>query len=64
MANTSRETVTRAIRALIHSKVLEKDQRRLIVVNPEKLRIAAGGEAARAIPEKAGGPPCAEADES
>ena len=38
MINTSRETVSRAIRALIQRGVLEKDLRRLIVRKPDALR--------------------------
>lgn len=37
MANTSRETVTRAIQFLNDEKVIEKDNRRLIIRFPEKL---------------------------
>jgi CRP/FNR family transcriptional regulator, cyclic AMP receptor protein len=38
MINTSRETVSRAIAQLISSGVLEKDFRRLIVRDPQRLR--------------------------
>ena len=38
MANTSRETVSRAIHILIRKGVVEKDMRRLIVRRPEALR--------------------------
>lgn len=38
MVNTSRETVSRAITQLIAQGVLEKDYRRLIVRQPERLR--------------------------
>lgn len=38
MANTSRETVSRIISKLIKEGVLEKDYRRLIVRQPEKLK--------------------------
>jgi CRP/FNR family transcriptional regulator, cyclic AMP receptor protein len=38
MINTSRETVSRAIAQLIASGVLEKDYRRLIVRDPQRLR--------------------------
>lgn len=38
MVNTSRETVSRAIHALIQKGVVEKDIRRLIVRQPEALR--------------------------
>ncbi|MBP6718338.1 MAG: Crp/Fnr family transcriptional regulator [Rhodoferax sp.] len=38
MVNTSRETVSRAIQALIQGGVVEKDLRRLIVRKPEVLR--------------------------
>lgn len=41
MVNTSRETVTRALRALIERAVLEKDLRRLIVRDPVALARAA-----------------------
>lgn len=40
MVNTSRETVSRAINALIERGVVEKDLRRLIVRAPEELRKA------------------------
>lgn len=39
MANTSRETVTRAIQILNDNKVIEKDNRRLIIRFPDKLNI-------------------------
>ncbi len=39
MANTSRETVTRAIQILNDEKVIEKDNRRLIIRFPDKLNI-------------------------
>jgi len=38
MANTSRETVSRALQALIQQGVVEKDLRRLIVRQPERLK--------------------------
>lgn len=38
MANTSRETVSRAVQALIQKGVIEKDLRRLIVRQPEQLK--------------------------
>lgn len=41
MANTSRETVSRAIHVLIQKGVVEKDMRRLIVRLPEVLRKSA-----------------------
>lgn len=41
MINTSRETVSRALHVLIQQGVVEKDMRRLIVRQPERLRIAA-----------------------
>ena len=41
IANTSRETVTRALRTLVQKGVLEKDLRRLIVRDPEALERAA-----------------------
>lgn len=44
MANTSRETVSRAIRSLIRKGVLEKDMRRLIVRRPDMLHEAAHGD--------------------
>lgn len=44
MANVSRESVSRAIHALIKSGVLEKDFRRLIVRSPEVLDRLAKGE--------------------
>lgn len=40
IANTSRETVTRALRNLIQKEVLEKDLRRLIIRKPEALERA------------------------
>ncbi|WP_179401931.1 Crp/Fnr family transcriptional regulator [Burkholderia guangdongensis] len=45
MANVSRETVSRAIRSLIDSQVIERDNRRLIVRKPELLAKLARGEA-------------------
>ena len=42
--NTSRETVSRAIHALIQKGVVEKDMRRLIVRNPDALRRAVNTE--------------------
>ena len=44
MVNTSRETVSRAIHALIQKGVVEKDMRRLIVRLPEALREAVSAE--------------------
>ena len=44
MVNTSRETVSRAIHALIQKGVVEKDMRRLIVRIPEALREAVNAE--------------------
>ncbi len=41
MVNTSRETVSRALQALLQSGVLEKDLRRLIVRQPDLLHAAA-----------------------
>ena len=41
MINTSRETVSRAIAHLVATGVLEKDFRRLIVRDPQKLRLLA-----------------------
>lgn len=38
MANTSRETVSRALQVLIQNGVVEKDLRRLIVRKPEQLK--------------------------
>lgn len=43
MANTSRETVSRAITALIEHDVVQKDRRRLLVRKPDLLRSAAFG---------------------
>lgn len=37
MANTSRETISRAISLLIHKEIAEKDLRRLIIRKPESL---------------------------
>lgn len=45
MANTSRETVSRAIQTLVQKGVVEKDMRRLIVRQPEMLHKAAHGDA-------------------
>ena len=45
MANTSRETVSRAIHTLIKQGVVEKDMRRLIVRMPEALRYANNSDA-------------------
>ena len=39
MANTSRETVTRAIQVLNDEQVVEKDNRRLIIRFPDKLHV-------------------------
>lgn len=47
MANASRETVTRAIRSLVRQGVLEKDRRRLLILDPEGLRRAVDNEGAR-----------------
>lgn len=44
MANTSRETVSRAINALIEQGAVHKDRRRLIVRKPDFLRGAALGK--------------------
>ena len=44
MVNTSRETVSRAIHALIQKGVVEKDMRRLIVRLPEALREAVNSD--------------------
>lgn len=44
MANVSRETVSRAIHALIKNGVLQKDTRRLIIKNPAVLQKLAKGE--------------------
>jgi CRP-like cAMP-binding protein len=43
--NTSRETVSRALNALIQGGVVEKDMRRLIVRRPDALKTAASNEA-------------------
>lgn len=51
MVNTSRETVSRAIHALLQKGVVEKDMRRLIVRHPEALRKAIVNEDA-AVEEK------------
>jgi len=44
MANVSRESVSRAIHALIKQNVLRKDARRLIIINPATLTKLAQGE--------------------
>lgn len=49
MANTSRETVSRALQLLIQKGIVEKDMRRLIIRQPEKLRKAANGDQALAV---------------
>lgn len=41
MANTSRETVSRALNELIEKGIIEKDLRRLIIRNPDALRLSA-----------------------
>lgn len=41
MANTSRETVSRALHVLIQKKIVEKDLRRLIIRQPEVLKAMA-----------------------
>lgn len=46
MANVSRESVSRAIHALIKQNILRKDSRRLIVTSPDLLAKLARGEAA------------------
>lgn len=46
IVNTSRETVSRAIQALVQQGVIEKDVRRLIVRSPDVLRQAAPDEKA------------------
>jgi DNA-binding GntR family transcriptional regulator len=48
MINTSRETVSRAIAHLVATGVLEKDFRRLIVRDPNRLRRLASTQAAGA----------------
>ena len=48
MINTSRETVSRAIAHLVVTGVLEKDFRRLIVRDPERLRRLASQQSAAA----------------
>lgn len=45
MANVSRETVSRAIGALVDRRVVERDYRRLIVRDAELLKRLAKGEA-------------------
>lgn len=45
MANVSRESVSRAIHALIKQNVLRKDARRLIIINPATLTKLAQGAA-------------------
>lgn len=44
MSNTSRETVSRSIRALMDEGVVERDGRRLIIRKPDALRQATEGE--------------------
>lgn len=51
MVNTSRETVSRAIHALIQKGVVEKDMRRLIVRHPDALREAVNAEAGADVRE-------------
>ncbi len=43
MINTSRETVTRAILALVQQGIVKKDSNRLIIINPEALHKLAQG---------------------
>ncbi len=38
MVNTSRETVTRALLALVQQGIVRKDSHRLVIVDPERLR--------------------------
>jgi CRP-like cAMP-binding protein len=45
MANVSRETVSRAIRSLVDGQIVERDHRRLIVLDAEMLGKLAKGEA-------------------
>lgn len=56
MINTSRETVSRAIAQLVSSGVLEKDYRRLIVRDPERLRQMAQQEPTPTPNFRTGGP--------
>ena len=44
MANVSRETVSRALGALVRAGVVSKDGRRLLVQDPEVLKRLASGE--------------------
>ena len=44
MANVSRETVSRAIQALIKAGVIQKDTRQLIIKDPRALEQLAKGE--------------------
>jgi CRP-like cAMP-binding protein len=43
MVNTSRETVSRALNTLIHEGIVEKDSRRLVILNPLGLKKATLG---------------------
>jgi CRP/FNR family cyclic AMP-dependent transcriptional regulator len=45
MANVSRETVSRAVGSLVTSMVVERERRRLVVIDPLMLRKLAKGEA-------------------
>jgi CRP-like cAMP-binding protein len=44
MVNTSRETVSRALGVIMQSQVVQKDMKRLIVRQPEALRLASLNE--------------------
>jgi CRP/FNR family transcriptional regulator, cyclic AMP receptor protein len=54
MANVSRETVSRAIGALVAGGVVERDRRRLVVVDTGLLRRLAKGEAELELRKRAG----------
>lgn len=56
MINTSRETVSRAIAHLVSLGVLEKDYRRLIVRDPQRLRRLASQQAPGVAPVRTGTP--------
>jgi CRP/FNR family transcriptional regulator, cyclic AMP receptor protein len=56
MANVSRETVSRAVGSLVSSVVVQRERRRLVIVDPLMLRKLAKGEAELALRRKVADP--------
>ena len=56
MANVSRETVSRAVGSLVTSVVVQRERRRLVVVDPLMLRKLAKGEAELELRRKVADP--------